>query len=109
MSKRSVLGPDRAEMLLAEMIAEASYRGLRSCRAALFIDKHGFSCERHQAVACCALGALALLGKRRQDTIRNKIWYSAVISGNDQPTWSRQRSDSAESLGWAFREAMRAS
>ena len=97
----------REEMLLAEMLAATMARGLKWTDRVEFCDSDGQPTKHHdRAVAVCAVGALALVGRRP----RGKR-AADIASGNDNPpdvNWDGddRAQGSNETLGWAFRCAM---
>ena len=112
-----------AELLLAELIAAASERGLHSGEGDYFLDDEGNPVSRRNATCCCALGAAKLAGYRIVDGSGIgsdlKPQSHAIAAGNDGIRWRLRRFgrsgkcldeeplyDNAESVGHAFREAM---
>lgn len=106
------------ELLLAEALAAARAAGARWTSGRLFSGIDGDAgCARTPPAhveACCALGALLMAG--HDGDIDNKFEISATI-GNDYDEywfrdnqrdgdWHLSESDSGESFGWAFRNAM---
>jgi len=120
MSKKKV---PHDEMLLAEAIAEAKARNLKSATGAPYRNAagNGYCSPLQETTACCAVGGVAFLdpklekdedaylaaarvfnreGFRRWNTMN-------VYSGNDnETTWTPGRHDGGESFGWAFRNAL---
>jgi hypothetical protein len=93
------------EMALAKAIAVMHRKGLKWCEGTSFRDSNGDCCVSYVAAAACALGALELakvaLGSRK---------FNSAPHGNDSPVsdkWTSWPEDDGESLGLAFRCAMR--
>jgi hypothetical protein len=93
------------EMALAKALAVMHHKGLKWCEGTSFRDSNGDCCGSYDATAACALGALELakvpLGSRK---------FNSAPHGNDAPvneSWTTYPEDCGESLGLAFRYAMR--
>lgn len=69
-----------AELLLAELIAEAESRDLRGTTGACFKDSSGNRCDARNAVSCCAMGAARLAGY-------TCITSKGLTTGNDLTYW----------------------
>lgn len=98
-------GVPEDEFLLANMIAEAKGRDLGWCSGSYFVDASGRWADVDSAVACCARGATMLLGKFE---LFNP--YVKMVYGNDDSVtepWTGTSGDAGESIGYAFRMAMK--
>lgn len=95
------------ELLLAKAIQNAKAQGLRWCAGSNFADRNGFYATKADAYACCAVGAL-LLASDTAKLVPMRMTGN-IVNGNDLPwKWIEYEGDDrGESMGWAYRQAMR--
>jgi hypothetical protein len=100
------------EMLLAKLIQNAKSRGLGWCSGALYLTPYGEPrANPVTANRCCAIGAANLDPETRAEVES----YGFVAHGNDNGAHVRWYSENSmrpadgETLGWAFRLAMKES
>lgn len=91
------------ELFLAKLIQNAASRGMKSCEGAAFMTVRTTDGPRK---FCCAVGA-ASLELDTNTSLGCESWYFWMIKGNDLDEWTSTDGDAGESLGWAFREALR--
>ena len=107
--------PDPDELLLAEMIAAANAIGMQGCSGAVFRDAQYLPLSGSNSAAyCCALGAMVLANradpKDSAEAVphRKRIDAYSVSEGNDNDLdWSPSSADRGESIGWAFKQAIK--
>lgn len=93
-----------AELVLAEMIANAKARGLGRAKFGAYRDEAGSPCEAEKAASCCALGAWWLSPNRFGTP--TGLTFDGIVAGNDYDQLHENGDVWGASVGAAFQDAL---